>query len=239
MATINDMLNNVKENLGNRSSGVIGGTPVDTVVLSALNKGFTNTIKMANPTYYDRFAELSLIVGQVDYPEPVVDVGGLPIRIKQVISSRLTLTGETDIYITRQIVVAQYLQNSVPSLSETGVPSTYCYHNRIFKFTRYPEDTYDFTMAVKIYPQVFGTGELNEVLMLDEMWYETIEAYATHHCFSKLQLTQNAAFWYTIYDESKRQNKAVINKQPGISKPTHYFQNSGDPVNDPFVRRFN
>jgi len=233
------MIKSVKENLGNRSSGVIGGTPVDTVVLAAVNKGFKNIIKMANPTYYDRIATLSLIVGQVDYPEPTIDINSNTIKIKQIQHARLNLVDETDTYMTNQITINQYLRIRVPSTDETGVPSTYCYHNRVFKFTRYPEAAYDFTIAVNIVPLDFGTASLNQTLQIDEIWAETIEAYATHYCFSKLQLTTNALYWYEVYNESKRQNKAVIYKQPGMRKPTNYNGSAGDPLTDPFTRSFN
>ena len=38
--TITNVITSVKENLGNRSSGVIGGTPVTTVILRAFNLAF-------------------------------------------------------------------------------------------------------------------------------------------------------------------------------------------------------
>jgi len=239
MAVINDMIKNVKENLGNRSSGVIGGTPVDTVVLGGINKGFKNIIKMANPVYYDRIATLSLIIGQVDYPEPTSDEDGQPIKIKQLMSHRLNLVGETEIYLTRQITIGQYLQNSVPSTAEPGIPSTFCYHNRTFKFTRYPDNAYTLAIAVNTTPIDFTTADLNTTLSVDDIWIEVIEAYATHYCYAKLQLTENSAFWYAIYDEAKRENKAVIYKQPGMKKPTYDYLATGDPLTDPFVRSFN
>lgn len=239
MATLSDMIGSVKENLGNRSSGLIGGTDVDTVVLAALNKGFKNIIKLANPQYYDRIAYLQLVVGTVDYPEPTTDVDGNSIRIKQVKQARLNLDGETGIYQTKQITINQYLTTYVQDTSEPGIPSTYCYHNRTFKFTKYPESTYDFTFAVNIQPADFTFSQINEVLAIDDVWIETIEAYATHYCFAKLQLTTNAAFWYSIYDTSKSENKGVIYKQPGIVSPTDYTGTVADPLTDPFTRSFN
>ncbi len=239
MATIDTIIGNVKENLGNRSSGVIGGTPVDTVVLKAVNKGFKNIIKVANPTHYNRLAELSLVAGTAEYAEPVVDLDGNTIRIKQLGNVRLNLTGETAVYHTTQITIDQYLSAKVPSTNETGVPTLYCYHNRKFLFQRYPDSAYNFTMAVKIMPTDFTMGDINTVLPLDEMWEEVIEAYATHYCFSKLQLTKNATYWHSVFSKAKKTCKSTIYKQPGLKQPNSPYLSAADPLTDPFTRRFN
>jgi hypothetical protein len=240
MATLNNMINSVKENLGNRSSGVIGGTPVDTVVLAGLNKGFKNIIKVANPDYYNRIATLSLLTTTNEYAEPTTDEDGNTIRIKQIQRAQVNITGETAIYRCTQITINQFLANwRVPSSDETGVPSIYCYHNRKFLFTRYPDTTYTFRFACNIQPSDFTVSDLNITLSIDDIWVETIEAYCTHYCFSKLQLTDNASFWYSIYNESKRQNKSTIYTQPGMKQPINDYGSNSDPLTDPFTRRFN
>ena len=239
MATLNDMITSVKQNLGNRSSGVIGGTPVDTVVLAGLNKGFKNIIKMANPYYYDRMVSLDIVVGTNIYPYPTQDIDGNTIKIKQFGASRLFQVGNTDIYHTRQVTAAEYLMFRVPDDADTGIPSTYtCYANKIW-FVKYPDNAYTLQIAVNIVPADWSATQVNAVLPVEDIWIETIEAYTTHYCFAKLQQTQDSQYWFTLYENSKRENKGLINKEPNLRIPMEEGGRMGDPITDPFVRRFN
>lgn len=240
MSTLNNMLTSVKQNLGNRSSGVIGGTPVDTVVLAALNKGFKNIVKLATPDYYNRIATLSLVVGTNKYAIPTTDVDGNTIKVKQIVGAQLSLTTDTSIFYTEQINYSEFLRYDVPDPANIGIPRVFAQYKDKLYFTKYPDNTYNMTLAVNIIPADFTVNQLNIELGLDDMWYEVLEAYATHYCFSKLQQKTDAAFWYEIYDNAKRECKATRNKQPFNKQPrTDGGYYSANPTADPFVRRFN
>lgn len=239
--TPNDIIKSVKQNLGNRSSGVIGGTPVDTVVLDAFNKGFTNIIKQANPDYYNRTMSLTLTTAAYVYDVPTTDSSGnTDLKVKQITGARLVLAGETAAYHIQQITYQNFLNYRLPDAQTTGVPSTFAFYNNKLYFIRYPDSTYTLTLAVNILPTNIAVGIINNPLNVEDVWSDVIEAYATFYCFAKLQQMSDAATWETIYQERKREAKSVIYKQPMQSKPNvggGYF--SSDPLTDPFVRRFN
>jgi len=239
MSTINDILVNVKQNLGNRSSGVIGGTPVDTVVLVGINYGFKNIIKLANPTYYDRVCSLALTSANYKYDIPTTDIDTNTIKVKQITGARLFLTGETASWIVNQITMPQWMSYDEPSVTDTGVPSIFAFYQNKLWFTTYPDTSYTLKLAVNIIPQDFAVADLYKVLGVDDIWIETIEAYATHYCFSKLQQTADALFWKDAFNDSKRHNKGVQYKHPFNKKPVGSLGTASDPLTDPFVQRFN
>ena len=86
--TLQDMINNVKDNLGNRVSGTIGSRTVDTVVLEAINLAIPHTVQEAQPDYYNRTATISVLVGTRVYSLPTLDSDGDTIRIKDIYSHR-------------------------------------------------------------------------------------------------------------------------------------------------------
>ena len=237
---ISEMVTSVKENLGNRSSGVIGGTPVDTVVLAGINKGFTQIIKLANPDYYTRFASLDLVVGTHEYPEPTVDKDGEPIKIKQILAVRLNRIGEFTTWASAQITAENYMLTRKPSLEETGIPNLFLYQNKVFYFTKYPDESWTFEMSVRVYPTAFTSTAANTTeVPVDDIWHQTIESYATYYCFMKLQQMAEAGVWFGDYGDTKRENKAIINKQPAMKHPNALVGTPSDPLTDPFVRRWN
>jgi hypothetical protein len=237
---ISEMVTSVKENLGNRSSGVIGGTPVDTVVLAGINKGFTQIAKMAAPEYYNRFATIPLVLGTNEYDIPVVDTDGNTIVVKQILSTRLTRTDEQTTYGSAQITAENYMRARKPSTEETGIPNLFLYQNKKILFTKFPDETWNFDMVVRVKPIPFTSAQANITeIPVDDIWEETIESYATYYCFMKLQQMAEAGTWFANYSDTKRENKAVINKQPKMNHPNSLEGLPTDPLTDPFVRRWN
>ena len=237
---ISEMVTSVKENLGNRASGVIGGTPVDTVVLAGINKGFKQIVKMAAPEYYNRFAHIPLVIGVQEYDIPVVDTEGEAIVVKQILAVRLTRTGENSSYGCAQVTAENYMRARKPSTEETGIPSIFLYQNRKIRFTRFPDETWNFDMVVRIQPISFTSAQANTTeIPVDDIWEETIESYATYYCFMKLQQMAEAGTWFANYSDTKRENKAVINKQPKMVHPNTLDGLPTDPLTDPFTQRWN
>ena len=239
MATVNGIVGDVKQNLGNRSSGVIGGTPVDTVCLNAVNKGFKNIIKQANPDYYDRIVTLNITTATNEYAMPTVDTDGNTVKVKQIVSGRLVRTGEYNAYRVREVIFEEYFKFNEPNALETGVPSTFALRNNKLYFVKYPDDAYTLTLAVQIVPTDIPVSGINKLLGIDDVWVEVIEAYATHYCFAKLQQMADANYWYAKYLELKKEAKGTQYKRPMQNKPNNYSIGSGDPELDPFVKRWN
>jgi hypothetical protein len=237
---ISEMVSSVKENLGGRASGIIGGTPVDTVVLAGINKGFIQIIKLADPEYYNRFASITLDIGEHIYDVPTVDDEGNPITIKQILSVRLSRTGEQTAYGCAQITSQNYMSARRPSAEETGIPNLFLYQNKKLLFTKYPDESWLFQMNLRVKPIPFTSDKANTTeIPVDDIWEETIESYATYYCFMKLQQMAEAGVWFANYSDTKRENKAVINKQPKMVHPNSLDGLPTDPLTDPFVRRWN
>jgi hypothetical protein len=127
-----------------------------------------------------------------------------------------------------------------PVNDETGLPNLFLYQNKKIHFTNFPDGDWTFDINVRIYADDFTSATANTTeVPVDDIWHETIEAYATYYCFMKLQQMAEAGVWYGTYSETKRECKSVINKNPAMTHPNRVRGLPTDPLTDPFVRRWN
>ena len=240
MATsLKNVMDRVKNGLGNRSSGRIGGSSVDSVVVAGINKGFRSIIRLANPDYYNRFANLPLNPTNYAYIAPTSDIDGSTINIKQIMACSLVRTGDTSTISARQITQEEFLKYDLQNSSDTGTPDTFCYNGGRLYFTKYPDDHYTLRMAVNAIPAEYSTSSTSVTLPIEEVWIDVVEAYAKAYCFKQLQQMKSAAYWEETGNNLKREAKAVFNKQPAMKHPNRDIGYSGNPELNPFVKRFN
>lgn len=237
------MLNTVKDNLGNRASGRIGSRDVDTVVLEAINLAVPHCTQEAQPDYYNRVALLNLVLGQREYDLPTVDTDGETIKIKDIYSHRLVREqGATEVHIQR-LNYSEFVRRTPNfSIEYTGTPSYYSLwgkKNKVY-FDYFPSELFTMTLYVKVYPKVLTISDYNLELPIEEQWQIAIEAYATKHCYLKLQQTEMYAVWQDLYDREKVSISRDVNEKhsEGIDAGDRRMEIT-DPVLDPRARTWN
>lgn len=239
---VQDMMNTVKDNLGNRASGRIGSRDVDVVVLEALNLAVPHTVQEAQPDYYNRTATLSLITTARTYDLPTSDSDGNVIRIKDIYSHRAYRADGSDVPL-KHVSYHEFVKITRNyNLDYVGTPSYYALWGKDNKLTLdyFPSEPYTLALYVESYPQLITSAMLQTALPIDDQWNIVVEAYATKHCYMKLQQTEMAMIWDNMYNNEK----ASVSRMES-TKQSHNVDASGkttmvgDPVLDPFVSRWN
>lgn len=238
--TTNDMIISVKTNLGNRVSGTIGGQGVDTVVLGGISKALSKVLLKYNPEYYNRTCTISLTTADKTYALPTVDTLGNTIRIKDIISFRCYTVDGTNRPL-KHINSVEFVKKTADfaqNISGTPYLFTLWEGNLILDYT--PTEALTLTMYVESYPKTLTISDVNVALPIEEEWELSIEAYATHYVYLKLQQTVMADQWLNVYKE----NMGAV---PGSVREKHSHgvgimgvgMSITDPVNNPFVTSWN
>lgn len=240
--TNQEMINAIKDNLGNRASGRIGSRTTDAVVLDALNLAIPHTVIEAQPDYYNRTATLAIIAGTREYALPTVDTDGDDIRVKDIYSHRMTRAGGTDVSVTQLNYMNFVKKTSDYELNVTGTPSVFALWGKANKLTfdYVPSENFTLTLYVEVYPNLVAADNLSGALPIDDQWNIVVEAYATKHCYLKMQQTEMYQFWQELYDREKagitRQENKIDSKNiqaGGIHRTL------SDPALNPLVQRWN
>jgi hypothetical protein len=240
------MIDNIASNLGNRNSGVIGNQPVNSVILSAINLAIPHLAQECDPDYYKTTVTISLVAGTREYTLPTLDDNGDTLRIKEIIAYHfydednnqqcIHMRNFTDLVRGNPNFTWGY------TLGNTATPTEFSLWDSgtklIFNYT--PDRVYNLRLYVDRYPGTILVANVNEPMPIDDQWIIAIEAYATAHCYLKLQQTQMYQFWQDLYlREKKSINRTEQrNHAHGISasNPT---RNINDPLLDPFARSYN
>lgn len=241
--TNQQMIDNIKDNLGNRATGRIGSRAVDTVVLDALNVAVPNCVLEAQPDYYNRTATLALVVGTREYALPVVDSDGDTIRVKDIYSHRCARASGTEV-ILKHVNYAAFVQ-AVPdfSLETTGTPRLFALWGKTntLYLDYLPSEALTLSLFVEVYPNLITTGQLTEPMLIDPQWELAVEAYATAYCFLKMQQEGMYDTWTKMYQAQKPQVTRTENHKhgAGIAAGSPYPQSISDPLTNPLVRSWN
>jgi len=240
--TLQQMIQSVSDNLGNRSSGRIGSRPVEDVILEAINLAVPHCVLEATPDYYNRTCVLELLPeydeSERDYALPTHDTDMAEIRIKNIMGHRATKDDGTYVsmrQVTYQEFVSLTKDFDQDIVRDPTIFSLWGKDNRLHIDSRPPE-LIGLTLFVETYPIPLTNAMLEQQLPLDPQWDIVVEAFATAHCYLKLQQTQMYAVWTDLYNKQKASIsrdeyvKHGKNIESGISNG--YSQ---DPTFDPFV----
>jgi hypothetical protein len=240
--TNQEMINSIKDNLGNRTSGRIGSRTVDAVVLDALNLALPHLVVEAQPDYYNRETDVTINIGQRTYAMPVVDSDDDVIRVKDIYSFRMTRADGTDIMV-QQLNYADFIKRTSDyELNVGGTPSFFSVWGSQNKFTfdYVPAEIFKFRLYVEVYPNTIAADNLSGALPIDDQWNVCVEAYATKHIYLKMQQTEMYQFWQELYDREKAAITRMESKQHsknikvGSRTPT-----LSDPALNPAVKNWN
>ena len=240
--TNQEMINNVKDNLGNRVSGRIGSRSVDSVVLDALNLALPHIALEAQPDFYNRTCTIALASGSKRFALPVFDSSGDAITIKDIYGIRLSDLSGNGFNLT-QLVYSEFVKRT-PNYEQdrVGTPKYLAMWGKAneLTFDTVTDKDYTLTLFAEAYPEIVTTSDLTKAMPIDEHWALAVEAFATQHCYLKLQQTEMYAIWNDLYLKQKASISRTENqKQSANITASGSGSNITDPLNDPFVRRWN
>lgn len=238
--TLQEMMDAVKTNLGNRNSGTIGSQSVDVVVLSGINSGLNQILLKYNPTYYNRTAELAIVSGTREYTLPILDTNNKAIRIKDILSYRLSRTDGTDVSLA-QMEWTNFIKRTTDyKLEVEGTPSIFSIWDKKIHFDMVPSENFTLELFIESYSVPLTTQDLGYTLPIESDWDVMLESFATSHVYLKLQQVQMAAVWNLKYEQQKSEVPGSARKlqQKGLSVGNQ-ANSISDPVNDPFTCRWN
>ena len=171
-----------------------------------------------------------------------VDTDGDVLRIKNIYGYRCTRAGGTSISII-QLNFAEFVKRtSNYELDYTGTPSYFGLWGKTNRLTLdyFPSEDYLFTMYVEAYPQQILATNVNTPLPIDDQWNIVVEAFATKHCFLKLQQTEMYIIWQKLYEDQK----ASISRNESTKQSENIHVGSKipsvtDPALNPMARTWN
>jgi hypothetical protein len=250
------MITTIKDNLGDRAGGKIGSRSVDTVVLEALNLAVPHCVQEAQPDYYNRTATINLIADTYDdgnpptqltfkqrvYPLPTVDDQGSQIRIKDIYSHRVYRADGSDVVMKHLSYLEFVKLTSNYSLDYVGTPAYYALwgQNNDMTLDYFPSEPYTMKLFVESYPKLITTSSLGSALPIDDQWNIVVEAYATKHCYMKLQQTEMAIIWNDMYNREKASITRMENDKQGHNiQVSDNLISVSEPALNPLVGRWN
>ena len=237
--TAQGIIDTVKDNLGNRATGRIGGRSIDTVCLEVLNYAVPHLVQEAQPDYYNRTAIIPLVQASREYDMPVLDTDGDTIRVKDLHSWRCYRVSGTEVKLDK-LNYRQFVNRITDFEQETvGTPrwfSIWGKNNTIY-IDYFPSEDMTLKLFVETYPNEIKSSELKTPLPLHDQWTIVVEAFVTQHCFLKLQQSEMYVIWRDLY----LTQKASISRNESQKHSLEASPQGGvsDPVLDPFVGRWN
>jgi len=212
--TLQQLITSVTNNLGDRASGTIGSETVASVVLQGVNQALPQVVKLANPEYYDRTVKQSIVSGgPTEMPLPPVNFNGHDHVIKDLVHLRTSRAADgTPVTLVRKPWYEFMKVTSDYDQQHTGIPSFVAFREGSIFINRVPEEDYNMTLFVEVWPRNLTTSDLEIALPINVFWELAIEAYATYYCYLKLQQAPLAQYWKVLYEEQKTVNSQQTRK---------------------------
>lgn len=240
--TLQQLLDSVNGNLGDRAGGTIGSQPTDTVILQGVNFALPQCVKLADPSYYTGTLSLSVPAGSsTEIAVPTVNIGTSAHNVKDIVHHRTSRSADgTSLTIIKK-TWAEFLQVTTDyDQQHTGVPSFMAFREGNMYLNRVPEEDYTFTLFVELWPNLLSTTSLETDLPINTQWELALEAFTTYYCYLKLQQMPLAQYWKELYEDQKDVNKQQDRKTDVRGSGMGGIVTvSGNPQLDPFVRSWN
>lgn len=230
--TLQNFIDSIAGNLGDRASGTIGGQNSSTVIIRAANLGLSQCVKLANPDAFTGITTIAMASGGAqEYPLPLVNDQ----KIKDLTGYRFTRDSDDTTLTVTKIPYPSYIEITRSQLQALGgIPSYWSVYNNTIYINRVPTEDLTLNLYVELWPKELTVSNLNEALPIDTEWELAAEAYATYYCFLKLQQTQDALYWRELHNEQKKENTQVDRKKGIRHQGMASFSGGGNRVLDPF-----
>jgi len=230
----------VKQHLGSRSSGFVGETPIDTAVLSSVNKARLKISKLISISALNRKAEIAVTTATNIYAEPILDTDGETIRVKDYVNLTLMASGEsTSQRLTRLSTQQKWDRFPYTNSDHAARPAFYEVFGGDISLHPFPEDAYTIYLILNVWPTAIDDSNVNVPQDFLEEWDEVIESFATHDMFAKLQQSADAASWFGKFLLDMKETRGSEFTKPDWQPDSEMGRRRsyGDASYDPFVRR--
>lgn len=239
--TATEIIAFVKQRIGNRATGNIGGTPIDDVLLDTINTVIMRLNKRDDVPTLSCIATLDLTTSDVFYALPTTDQDGAAIRFKTIEQITCRQVASIASWTLEHLLMSR-MNNLYPLRIPTLIarPTYYAYQDIAKGITLncYPN--------VNITATIFGTSwpapiTVNQNSPYPAEWDNVIEAFATADAFEALQLSEDAQRWNAIAESRLQETLYAIRMQPDYNpKPSPSRHSLGSstawPGTDPNVR---
>ena len=214
MSTVQDIIDRVKDNLGNRNTGTIGSRTVDVAILDNINKCVIQIAKSKKHiAAFERKISIPVTVAGYEYTIPSTDVDGNVIRIKKIIKMVSVRGSETTGYpIDRIHPLRRDTLFPLTNTTRVGRPTLYSAYGTKFEFYPFPDNSYTVTGRVVIWPSALTA--VSTSTGLGEEFDDVVEANATSNSFASLQQLEDAKYWDDQYKQLLSQTLASLDDYP-------------------------
>lgn len=214
MATAQNIIDRVKDNLGNRNTGNIGSRSVDEAILDNINTCIMQIAKCKKHiAVWEKSISLTVTSANYKYAVPVVDPLGVTIRIKKIIKMVSVRGSETTGYpLARIHPLRRDSLFPLTNTSRTGRPELYSIYENTMEFWPFPDTTYTITGRVIIWPNALTIN--SQSTGLGDEFDDVIENGATSSCFKSLQQLEDASSWDKDFKDSLDKTLACLDDYP-------------------------
>lgn len=234
----------VKDRIGDRQSGQIGNRNVDVAILDSVNRGIREIATRINIPTLNRFATIAVTTSDYIYSFPVLDTANAVIRIKNIRDIVAEEVGTLTTGWPLERLDPRTRDLRFPITNVTVVQARIRYYtiaNRTVEFYPFPDQSYTATLRVNIFPSSILIGQDQP---LEEELDNVLTDFATFDTFLTLEQQDMAILWRRRYEETLDFATGMFRERPSWQPDMEqeYLLERiipGDPVNNPFVRTFN
>jgi hypothetical protein len=233
---ISKIISNIQSNLGNRAAGTIGTKPTNTAILDAINETLRRLPVVAFPEYAERILKITLDEGKFAYDYPTKDINDVSVRMLDILSHQLYDSEDNRrelIYETGRNFDS--IHNYIRTNDSIGTPTHMMRYGKKLYFSPTPDSTYTLYLRSRCTVSDITAEQIGEELFVSDDWVLPLQAYATYLLYTTLQQTALASFWYTVYEDTKKEAEHLRERQVSLQQET----NAGyvPREDNPFVKR--
>ena len=226
MSTVQNIIDRVKDNLGNRDTGNIGSRTVDVVILDNINSCLIQISRQKKHiAAFEKKVSINVTTSGYEYTIPTVDIVGDTIRIKKILKMYSVRSGETTGYpIERIHPLRRDTLFPLTNTNRVGRPVLYSMYGTTLEFFPFPDASYTVYGRVIIFPATVTNASTSSGI--GEEFDDVIEAGATSACFESLQQLDDATYWGNSFKKLLAETLASLDDYPD----ENWFAGGGSPL---------
>lgn len=232
---ISKLISNIQSNLGNRASGTIGTKPVNTAILDAINETLRRLPVVAFPEYAERILRLTLDAGKFAYDYPTKDINDVSVRMLDILSHQLYDSGDNRLSLNYETGREfDSIHNYLRTNDSVGAPTCMMRYGKKLYFSPTPDASYTLYLRSRCTVADITAEQVGEELFVSDDWLLPLQAHATFLLYTTLQQTALASFWYTNYEDTRKETEHLRERQVSLKQNNHGRIPSED---DPWQKR--